>query len=67
MIKSGNWISLDVAMKARAGQKFPEATVDTSTSNDGAGGETHLIGYILDDVGGATPHIDILFFFFFFR
>ena len=31
------------------------------TSNDGAGGETHPMGYI-DDVGAATPHVNDLFF-----
>ena len=50
---------LDVAMKARACKIFVAAPGDTS--DDGAGGETHPMGYI-DDVGAATPHEDVLFF-----
>ena len=50
---------LDIAMKARAQQRFSESAVDTSDSK--AGGETHPMGYI-DDVGAATPHVDVIFF-----
>ena len=51
---------LDAALKAKAQQRFLASRVDTS--DDGAGGGTHPIGYI-DDVGAATPRVDVLFFF----
>ena len=51
---------LDVAMEARARKRLLGVTVDSS--DDGVGGETHLIGYI-DDVGKAASHVDVLFFF----
>ena len=48
---------LDMEMKARARKRFLAVAGDTS--DDGAGGETHPMGYI-DDVGAATPHEDVL-------
>ena len=53
-------MSINAALKARAGQRFLVSRVDTT--DDGAGGETHLMGYI-DDVGTATPHVHVIFFF----
>ena len=50
---------LDMAMKARARKRFSKSAVDTS--DNGAADETHPMGYI-DDVGAATPHVDVLFF-----
>ena len=32
------------------------------TSDDGAGGEIHPMGY-MDDIGAATPHVKDIFFF----
>ena len=51
---------LDLATKASAPKRLSKSVVDTS--DDGAGGETHPMGYI-DDAGAATPHVDVLFFF----
>ena len=50
---------LDVVLKARARKRSADSAVDIS--DDGAGRETHPMGYI-DDVGAATSHIDVLFF-----
>ena len=47
---------LDAALKTRAQQRFIASRVDTS--DDGAGDETHPMGYI-DDVGAAIPHVNI--------
>ena len=38
---------------------FSKSAVDTS--DNGAADETHPMGYI-DDVGAATPHVDVPFF-----
>ena len=46
-------------MKATVRKRFSETAIDNS--GDRAGGETHSMGYI-DDVGAATPHVDVLFF-----
>ena len=51
---------LDAALKTRAQKQLADSAVDIS--DDGAGGETHPMGYI-DNVGAATPHVDVLFFF----
>ena len=47
---------LDMAIKTRVRKRFSKAAVDTS--DDGARGETHPMGSI-DDVGVATPHVDV--------
>ena len=52
--------SLDTALKARARKRSAGSAVDTSS--DGAGGKTCPMGYI-DDVGAATPHVNVVFFF----
>ena len=52
---------LGMAMKARARKRFSETAIDNS-DGDGAGGDTHLIGYI-NDLGAENPNVDVLSFF----
>ena len=51
---------LDDALKARARKRWADSAVDIS--DDGGGSKTHPMGYI-DDVGAATHHVDVIFFF----